>query len=132
MSYARFGRAFKQSSELMKEPEWCTRLSQSAKAHGGAPYVVEGFEEINAAVKRGHAVLVRRECAEVADGVTVFADASIKNDQDVAAILKFDINTAQFVLQNAHQPTDTVSLTPRRLATYLSDPERSFGVALGA
>ena len=122
---------------------WWDEVAGNARAHGALPYVVEGFSEITDAVRRGHAVLVRREQVEVADGVTVFEEgttpvsgpfAPVPRDAapPVVAILRFDIGTARFVLQDAATPTGAVQLTPRRLAVYLDAPDRSVGVALGA
>lgn len=54
---------------------WHEDVMRAAGAQGALPYLVEGFTEINEAVRRGHAVLLKREAAEVADGITVFADA---------------------------------------------------------
>lgn len=106
------------------------------------PYVVEGFTEITDAVRRGHAVLVRRERVEVADGVTVFEDGSTamtgpftplpEGGTPVVAILRFDVGSARFVLQDASSPAGAVQLTPKRLQRYLAAPDRSVGVALGA
>lgn len=109
------------------------------------PYVVEGFTEITDAVRRGHAVLVRREQVEVADGVTVFdagstpmtgafspVSAKTKAAPPIVAILRFDHGSARFVLQDAASPAGAVQLTPKRLAKYLDAPDRSVGVALGA
>jgi hypothetical protein len=121
---------------------WWDEVAGNARAHGARPYVVEGFAEITDAVRRGHAVLVRREPAEVADGITIF-DAGATPvtgsfgpvaDQPppVVAILRFDVGTARFVLQDAASPAGAVQLTPRRLARYLDAPDRSVGVALGA
>src|SRR4051812_6836035 len=53
-------------------PAWWDDIAASARAHGARPYVVEGFTEISDAVRRGHAVVVRRQAAEVADGISVF------------------------------------------------------------
>ena len=105
--------------------------------------MVEGFTDITDAVRRGHAVLVRREQVEVADGVTVFDEDSTPVTgpfaarpadarEPVVAILRFDVGTARFILQDAGSAAGAVHLTPRRLATYLDSPDRSVGVALGA
>jgi hypothetical protein len=125
--------------------DWWDEIAGNARAHGARPYVVEGFTEITDAVRRGHAVLVRREQAEVADGVTVFdADSTpvtgafspvserTKAQPPVVAILRFDVGTARFVLQDAASPAGAVQLTPKRLARYLDAPDRQVGVALGA
>jgi hypothetical protein len=121
---------------------WWDEVAGNARAHGARPYVVEGFSEITDAVRRGHAVLVRREHAEVADGVTIFEDGTTGmtgafgpaagRAAPIVAILRFDIGTARFVLQDAASPAGAVQLTPRRLARYLDAPDRSVGVALGA
>lgn len=123
---------------------WWEAIAGNARAHGALPYVVEGFTEITDAVRRGHAVLVRREQVEVADGVTIFdADstpssafvppqAAAATAPPVVAILRFDVGTARFLLQDAGSPVGAVQLTPKRLARYLDSPERSTGVALGA
>lgn len=132
-------------------PAWHERIQATARTHGAMPYVVEGFVEISEAVRRGHAVLVRRMPAQVADGVTIFeraprpvrlagslhpADApdASSSDDAVVAILRFNTGTARFVLQDADGslPMGGIELTPRRLQRYLDDPERSLGVALGA
>lgn len=141
MSSIRFGRA-PVEDDVRDTPAWCDELARNARAHGASPYVVEGFEDISGAVRRGHAVLIRRERAEVADGVTIFeADATpvtgpfappATQPDPVVAILRFDVGTARFVLQDAASPAGAVQLTPRRLATYLDSPSRSHGVALGA
>lgn len=124
---------------------WWDEVAGTARAHGARPYVVEGFTEITDAVRRGHAVLVRREEAEVAEGVRVFAADSTpvtgafapvsertKAAEPIVAILRFDVGTARFVLQDAASPAGAVQLTPKRLARYLDAPDRSVGVALGA
>lgn len=146
MGRIRFGRAAhvdECSDVATAPPSWCDELARNARAHGAAPYVVEGFTDITDAVRRGHAVLVRREQVEVADGVTVFeagstpatgpfAARSTSGAEPIVAILRFDVGTARFVLQDAGSATGAVHLTPRRLATYLDSPDRSVGVALGA
>lgn len=122
---------------------WWEDVAGNARAHGAMPYVVEGFTEISDAVRRGHAVLVRREAAQVADGMTIFeAGASpvtgafgpdaAPGPAPIVAILRFEVSSARYVLQDAHSPTGSVQLTPRRLARYLDAPDRSVGVALGA
>ena len=124
---------------------WWEDVAGNARAHGALPYVVEGFTEITDAVRRGHAVLVRREEVEVADGMTVFrADATpvtgaftkladpTTQAPPVVAILRFDLGSARFILQDAASPAGGVQLTPKRLARYLDAPDRSVGVALGA
>ena len=124
---------------------WWDDVAGNARAHGALPYVVEGFTEITDAVRRGHAVLVRREEAEVAEGVTVFEAGATPVTgafspigertaaaPPIVAILRFDVGTARFVLQDAGSPTGAVQLTPKRLARYLDAPDRSVGVALGA
>ena len=83
---------------------WWDDVAGNARAHGALPYVVEGFTEITDAVRRGHAVLVRREQAEVADGVTVFESGSTPMSgafstvserasaaPPIVAILRFDV-----------------------------------------
>jgi hypothetical protein len=122
--------------------DWWDEIAGNARAHGARPYVVEGFAEITEAVRRGHAVLVRREQAEVADGMTIFESGSspmtgafgpgATDPPPVVAILRFDIGSARFVLQDVASPAGAVQLTPRRLARYLDAPDRSVGVALGA
>jgi hypothetical protein len=138
------GRSGRDDSNEPVELPWWEEVAGNARAHGALPYVVEGFTEITEAVRRGHAVLVRREQAEVADGITVFepgstpvtgAFASIGVEQSpppIVAILRFDVGSARFVLQDAGSPAGAVQLTPRRLARYLDAPDRSVGVALGA
>ncbi len=122
---------------------WWDDVAGNARAHGALPYVVEGFTEITDAVRRGHAVLVRREQVEVADGVTVFdagatpvtgafSPVAATAAPPIVAILRFDMGTARFVLQDAASPAGAVQLTPKRLARYLDAPDRSVGVALGA
>ena len=91
---------------------WWDDVAGNARAHGALPYVVEGFTEITDAVRRGHAVLVRREEVEVAEGVTVFdagatpvtgafspVSERMKASPPIVAILRFDVGTARFVLQ---------------------------------
>ncbi len=127
------------------ERTWWDDVAGTARAHGAMPYVVEGFTEITDAVRRGHAVLVRREEVEVADGVTVFdagatpmtgpfspVSERTSAAPPIVAILRFDVGSARFVLQDAGTPTGAVQLTPKRLARYLDSPDRSVGVALGA
>ncbi|MCW2962647.1 MAG: hypothetical protein JWM90_3034 [Thermoleophilia bacterium] len=127
----------------MDETPWWEEIAGNARAHGARPYMVEGFTEITDAVRRGHAVLVRREQVEVADGITVFeggttpvtgpfAKVAATEAPPIVAILRFDFGSARFVLQDAASPTGGVQLTPRRLARYLEDDRRSTGVALGA
>ena len=121
---------------------WWEEISTNARTHGALPYVVEGFTEITEAVRRGHAVLVRREAAEVADGITVFDEGATPvtgpfqslptEAAPIVAILRFDVGSARFVLQDAASPAGAVQLTPKRLATYLASPGREMGVALGA
>lgn len=149
MARIRFGRAPREDAgatdaDPLDAPAWCDELAKNARAHGASPYLVEGFTDITDAVRRGHAVLVRRERVEVADGVTVFeqeatpitgpfaAQPARSAPDPIVAILRFDVGTARFVLQDAHSPTGGIQLTPRRLATYLNDPDRSVGIALGA
>jgi hypothetical protein len=137
------GRSLRRADEQAQP--WWDDVAGNARAHGARPYVVEGFTEISDAVRRGHAVLVRRERVEVADGVTVFdagatpvmgafspVSESTRSAPPIVAILRFDMGTARFVLQDAGSATGAVQLTPRRLARYLDSPERSVGVALGA
>jgi hypothetical protein len=126
------------------EPQgWWNEIAANARAHGARPYVVDGFLEISDAVRRGHAVLIRREQAEIADGITVFESGQTsvtgpfaptpgRDAEPIVAVLRFDVGTARFVIQDAASPTGGVQLTPRRLANYLSAPTRSVGVALGA
>ncbi len=139
----RFGRARTARPALEERGEWWDEVVGNARAHGARPYVVEGFSEISDAVRRGHAVLVRREQAEVADGVTIFepgatpvtgafGPSAATDAAPIVAILRFDVGTARFVLQDAASPAGAVQLTPRRLARYLESPGRSVGVALGA
>lgn len=138
----RFGR----SQASADAPQgWWDEIAGNARAHGARPYVVEGFTEITDAVRRGHAVLVRREQVEVAEGVTVFEAGATpvtgafspvsdrtRAAPPIVAILRFDVGTARFVLQDAASPAGAVQLTPKRLARYLDAPDRSVGVALGA
>jgi hypothetical protein len=137
----RFGR--QDEPPASGEAPWWEEVAGNARAHGARPYVVEGFTEITDAVRRGHAVLVRREAAEVADGITVFdagstpvtgpfANVAATQATPIVAILRFDFGSARFVLQDAASPTGGVQLTPRRLARYLQEDSRSTGVALGA
>ena len=132
---------------------WYDALARTARDHGALPYVVEGFTEIVDAVRRGHAVLVRRERCEVAEGIVVFdEDGTAMSDAlapashrpspadgardpsrpPVVAILRFDPGTARFILQDPAASSGAVQLTPRRLQRYLAEPEREVGVALGA
>src|SRR5690606_4107744 len=125
---------------ILSMRNWWDDIASNARAHGAMPYVVEGFTEIVDAVRRGHAVLVRRENAEVAEGIMVFEDSAtpvtgpfapkIEEQTPIVAILKFDIGTARFVLQDAASPMGAVQLTPKRLARYLNAPGREVGVAL--
>jgi len=141
----RFGRTPPSTSQAAPAAEtpWWEEISLNARSHGAMPYVVEGFTEITEAVRRGHAVLVRREAAEVADGITVFDQGATpvtgpfqalpaKEVAPVVAILRFDVGSARFVLQDAASPAGAVQLTPKRLANYLNAPGRETGVALGA
>lgn len=139
----RFGRGGRGSEPQAGTEAWWDEVAGNARAHGARPYVVEGFTEITDAVRRGHAVLVRRERAEVAEGVTVFehgatpvtgafGPSGAPATPPVVAILRFDVGTARFVLQDAGSPAGAVQLTPRRLARYLDAPDRHVGVALGA
>lgn len=135
----RIGRA---GGEPAEAAPWWEDVAGTARSHGAMPYVVEGFTEISDAVRRGHAVLVRREQAEVADGMTIFESGATPVTgafapghaaaAPIVAILRFDVGTARYVLQDAQSPTGAVQLTPRRLARYLESPDRSVGVALGA
>jgi len=139
---ARSGDAGGDDSARAGSASWWDEVAGNARAHGARPYVVEGFTEITDAVRRGHAVLVRREEAEVAEGVTVFDAHSTPvtgpfnevqaSAPPIVAILRFDISAARFVLQDAASPAGSVQLTPKRLARYLDAPARSVGVALGA
>lgn len=138
------GRQHRGAAPVRRAGRWWEDVAGTARAHGARPYVVEGFSEITDAVRRGHAVLVRREPAEVAEGVTIFDEGSTAvtgpfssvepagEAAPIVAILRFDVGTARFVLQDAASPTGAVQLTPRRLARYLEAPDRSVGVALGA
>jgi hypothetical protein len=139
----RFGRAA--GGDDASARPWWDEVAGNARAHGALPYVVEGFTEITDAVRRGHAVLVRREEAEVAEGITVFdagatpvtgafspVSERTQAAPPIVAILRFDAGTARFVLQDAGSPAGAVQLTPKRLARYLDAPDRSVGVALGA
>ncbi|MCW2924419.1 MAG: hypothetical protein JWM98_1823 [Thermoleophilia bacterium] len=141
----RSGKQAHASGTAAEEQPWWEGVAGNARAHGALPYVVEGFQEISDAVRRGHAVLVRREQVEVSEGMTVFADGATpvtgafspisertKAAPPIVAILRFDVSTARFVLQDAGTPAGAVQLTPRRLARYLDAPDRSVGVALGA
>ena len=124
--------------------DWWSQIERNARAHGALPYRVEGFTEISDAVRRGHAVLVRRETVEVADGIVVFDDARSgappqafgpslpEQERAVAVILRFDPSTARFVLQDMASAAGAIQLTPRRLARYLEHPTRSTGIALGS
>lgn len=135
----RFGRAGDDAATAMP---WWEDVAGNARAHGAMPYVVEGFTEISDAVRRGHAVLVRREAAEVAEGMTIFEAGATPvtgafgpeapGPAPIVAILRFDVSSARYVLQDAHSPAGAVQLTPRRLARYLDAPDRAVGVALGA
>jgi hypothetical protein len=131
---------------LEQDVAWHERALRSARLHGAMPYVVEGFQEINDAVRRGHSVLLRRERCEVAQGVVVFDDdhaAAARTTMPIAqprrepstplvTVVSFDTATARFVLQDAVGAAGAIQLTPRRLQQYLSDPDRMTGVALGA
>lgn len=119
---------------------WHERYARTARAHGALAYEVEGFVEVTEAVRRGHAVIVRRERVEVADGVTVFPTPSppprpegSSAADSVAAILRFDIGSACYMLHDAtgSEAQAPVALTPRRLQRYLDAPARRVGVAIG-
>lgn len=125
---------------------WYDELARNARAHGAYPYVVEGFMEMVEAVRRGHAVLVRRVPAEVAEGVRVFdrppsavaapgsplATVCSSVEDEVVTILRFDVSTARFELQDVANGAGAIQLTPKRLQRYLSQPDCEIGVALGA
>jgi hypothetical protein len=124
------------------EERWYDGMVRAARSHGAYPYVVEGFIEITEAVRRGHAVLIRREEAEVADGVRVFeerergpieqAGFAVASSDPVATILSFNARTARFVIQDPRSAVGSVELTPKRLQAYLAADGREVGVALGA
>jgi hypothetical protein len=133
------------ATPLAAQAAWWDEVARNARAHGALPYVVEGFTEIVDAVRRGHPVLVRRERAQVSDDLTVFEHApgprlphapattpAPASDVPIVAILRFDVGSARFVLQDPSAAATSVQLTPRRLASYLDAPSRSMGVALGA
>lgn len=126
---------------------WHERAVRSARAHGALPYVVEGYGEISDAVRRGHAVLLRRERCEVAENVVVFDETpsvgvhvsvpitrstTPSPSTPLVTVVNFDPLTARFVLRDAVGATGSIQLTPRRLQRYLDDPSRMVGVALGA
>lgn len=130
--------------------EWYEDVVRLARAQGAMPYVVEGFVEIYEAVRRGHAVMLKREECVVAEGVTVFADspAAPADDDALAAdpigwfrrlgsamvvtVARFDPRTARFVLQDTASVVGSLELTPKRLQRYVDSPGRAVGVALGA
>jgi hypothetical protein len=125
--------------------DWVQELVAATRAHGAWSYRVEGFFDITDAVRRGHPVLVRREAVEVADGVHVFEKTVAANQvngplawladehaDEIVTLLRFDIGTAKFVLQDIGSAVGEVALTPKRLQRYLDDPQRCVGVALGA
>ena len=121
---------------------WYDEMVLNARAHGAYPYIVEGFMEITEAVRRGHSVLIRREAAEVADGVEVFATSEpgpleqvglpAPAGEPIATILSFNMRTARFVIQDPQSIVGSVELTPKRLQRYLAAEGRDIGVALGS
>lgn len=135
------------AGEQPPTPEWYELAMVAARSRGAMPYLVEGFLEVNEAVRRGHAVMIVREEAEVADGVRIFdpgmaaagrtSSGSEPTTEDSAAtrmvtVLRFDPGTARFVLRDAQSEGAPTELTPKRLERYLADPSRRVGVALGA
>lgn len=132
------------------QADWYEDVVRLARAQGALPYVVEGYVEINEAVRRGHAVLLKRERAQVADGVIVFDDLSADAGSSPAttppplaamepAVLRplvtvasFDVRSARYVLQDGASAVGSIQLTPKRLARYVAEPRRAVGVALGA
>ena len=58
-----------------------------------------------------------------------FSPAAMHEPEPVVAVLRFDVGTARFVIQDAASPTGGVQLTPRRLANYLSALARRRGRA---
>ncbi len=143
------------SSGVCGEP-WHDQMVRVARAGGAFPYVVEGFSEITDAVRRGHVVLLKREECEVSEGITIFGRSSGDHDlqqaaspmwsvkrsvspnqaekpsQSAVAVLRFDVSTARFVLQDSVGVVEAVQLTPKRLFKYVSEGQRDIGVALGA
>jgi hypothetical protein len=105
-------------------------MLSTTKAAGSLPYLVEGFVEITEAVRRGHAVILKRETCEVADGITVFDVES--EDVESVTVLRFSPTTARYAIGDAANAAGGIELTPKRLQRYLSAPTRSVGVALGA
>lgn len=119
----------------------------AARSHGAMPYLVEGFIEVNEAVRRGHSVMIIREEAEVADGVRIFdSDTAVSGraltgtppitvspaSTQMVTVVSFDTATARFVLRDSRSAAGSTELTPKRLERYLADPSRQVGVALGA
>jgi hypothetical protein len=93
-------------------------------------YEVEGFFEVSDAVRRGHAVIVRRSSCEVSPGSTVFAGTP-DGEVQLVTIRRFDPTTARYEVDDPFDGTGAgLQLTPRRLAVYLAHPERESGVAL--
>lgn len=144
------GRGARQATAVVVRPaEWYEDVERLARAQGALPYVVEGFVEIYEAVRRGHAVLLKREPCAVADGVTVFDAGSGAGDDgdrvvldpagwfrrpggsDVVTVSRFDVRTARFVVQDPASAVGSIELTPKRLQRYVADPGRAVGIALG-
>lgn len=112
--------------------DWYDDVIVTARAEGSMPYLVEGYPEINEAVRRGHAVLLRREPCDVTDTVRIF-DTRPDNDPDaVVTVLRFNVRTARYVISDPASTVGSLELTSKRLERYLADPRRSVGIALGA
>lgn len=118
---------------------WPDTAVDQARQQGAFPYVVEGFAEVSEAVRRGHAVMLRRETCTVAEGITVFSERSsagaagfaAATDQDLVTVSKFEVRTARFLVNDPYSATGSIELTPKRLQRYLLDDQRAVGVALG-
>lgn len=110
---------------------WFDDVIVNARSQGALPYLVEGYPEVMEAVRRGHAVLVRRLPCQVTDTVSVFDDAYSTEDA-VVTVIRFDVRTARYVITDPHSAVGSLELTPKRLERYLDDPMRSIGIALGA
>jgi hypothetical protein len=132
---------------------WYDRFVVAARSHGRMPYVVEGFFEIWDAVRRGHAVVLVREPATVAEGIEIFAEAAARPvpanvavgggtspgspaagdpQPQLVTIRRFDMARARFEVTDPLDAVGEVHLTPKRLQRYLAEPHRAAGVALGA
>lgn len=117
------------SSPVAKE--WFDDVLDNARTQGSLPYLVEGYPEVMEAVRRGHAVLVRRVPCQVTETIAIFDD-QYSTDDAVVTVIRFDVRTARYVVTDPYTAVGALELTPKRLERYLDHPQRSIGVALGA